>query len=572
MLIWGFDKGFVLYDGGSNLLRYQYIQPSQTNSWFLEHLLVKAIIPQSLRTIVALRYIALMLNIVSSLLFGFALSRLASLINGKSLNKILLMLMMLAGLTLSYTVLPPELSYNNLSQFFLVSSTALLILAVTQHGVWSSVFAAAAGLATVFLGVTKIPTGLIFGMTALPVLIFFESGLKGRSLSYLVTLLVAFVTVSMIVRPDFNWFVENFMSMANHPTRNHYSLRVENIASLMFSLLETLGLSLIIVGSWRFAKRHTDKDAFRLVCLCAGVLLLTVYFSTIILSQVYGASIAADFLTMPLFVLLLWRQIKSIAPHGTAIGNNDHLKRTNPLGQFLPLLSLLFVIPYFGAVGAMGDLSRMANFYMITILGLTGLLVDRWHSKVHVSILAVFYVYIVVMSIWHYIQYPFGLHPLYKHTDKYKGVRYEPDEAEYFRKAEAILRENGFSPKQGIIAERTPGLVYLMNTFEPGGVLFDAFYLDDYLENLARDGIAMKPVIISHTWGRPHAVEMSRNKANKSKFVIGLEQTIGVDFYKDYTLTAQCSCDLRTTYFYFPKEKLAVPRYAELKMGGHYSE
>jgi len=146
ILAWGFNKAFDFTDAGYYLLRYQDKQPIEYGGHMYEHILVRAVLPANLRNVTPLRIISVVLNLLSSLLFAFALAKMLKKWTQRKGSFAFVFFMVFAGFVFSYAGSPSELSYNSLTQFFLISGAALLIMALQsepQHKLW---LASAAGL------------------------------------------------------------------------------------------------------------------------------------------------------------------------------------------------------------------------------------------------------------------------------------------------------------------------------------------------------------------------------------------------------------------------------------------
>ena len=553
VLMWGFDKGFILYDGGSYLLRYQDIQPSLTNTWLLEHILVKALIPASLRTIVGLRYIALFLNLFSTMFFAFALTKLTRAINGQRLHPGLLIMLGLSGLTLSYTAMPPELSYNNLSQFFLIAASGSVMLSMSDTGVKANIMVVLAGVLSFLLLLSKIPTGAVYAAIALVVFILSERGPKIKALVYFLSLAFALAAASLVLKPDWEWFLRSLKVMAGSPETNQFIARVNNIGLLIWALAKSIVFAFVVGMLWRLSNSTRLNDKIKIISLCAVIFALTLYFTLMIIAQAQGLYLTFSYIALPVVLSIINVFFKNGSQTLNSAKLSNHANAPYQLIKHAPLLAFLFLSPLIGSLGSFVELDRIGAYYLLPVLAIPVLMTALNGNIVHKAVLLTFMLYLTLMSLWQYIQYPFQHNPLYLHTEEYKGVKYEPVTARYLLTLEQVLKQNGFVREQGIIAERTPGLVYLMGTFQPGGVLFDNSYLSEYFEHLKQEELKLRPVVISHSWAHLNPVEICGELSSRSEFEIGLLETTGIDFAAEYDLKACVKGRYCTTYVYFPR-------------------
>ncbi len=147
------------------------------------------------------------------------------------------------------------------------------------------------------------------------------------------------------------------------------------------------------------------------------------------------------------------------------------------------------------------------------------------------------------MGLYHYVQHPFVIRPLYHQSETYKGIKYDPESAVFFKRTENALNKHGFNKKQGLVVAYTaPGLVYLMDTFQPGGVLWKEERQGEYFRRLKKSPLKLKPAVIS-LYGVPD-----------EKFISGFNDATGLDFERDYWLSDEYKSYYRfsTAYVYFP--------------------
>lgn len=537
VLAWGFDKGFLLTDGGHYVLRYQDKQPSETSTWILEHLLVKAIVPSDMRDIVSLRYIGLIINLLSSAFFGFALSVTYRRIHRRSINLIFLVLIALAGLVVSYPGMPAELSYNSLSQFFILLAAALVVLSTLFHGGKSLVLAGLAGFAGAFLTLVKIPAGMAFLCLALIVL--FIAGKKTSALVFLGLLMLTVIVIMQWLDLDLNWFQNNLRQMVGNPQKNHFLVRITAPLVFAWTWVQAMIFAGLIAFTWKKFQDPEARQGIRTSALIIFTLCLTVWMGYHVLRHAFGYSITSDFLVSGVLIIcfaLMFRSgsIKKSFP--------CLLKKFKQKRSFVAVFVLLLLVPLAGAIGSWVELNLISKYYLISILGLLALLLP-WFGKIRCNLLlAGLSLYLVFMGLWQYVYYPFGLKPLFRQTEYFREIRFEPEMAEFLRHTEKVLSDNGFIEQQGIIAPLSPGLVYLMGSHQPGGIIWSENYLDDYFDNLRKTHLQMLPVIISQSGGL------------EDEFIEGFNRSTGLDFNRDYWLADSSPSCAGVTNIFFPNE------------------
>lgn len=131
----------------------------------------------------------------------------------------------------------------------------------------------------------------------------------------------------------------------------------------------------------------------------------------------------------------------------------------------------------------------------------------------------------IFLGLFVYVQRPYRSKPLYTQKYDYNGVKYDLDKANFLRQTENILKINGFRAEQGmIVAYKNPGLVYLMKSYHPGGILWSEKTENSYFLMLSKFHCKQKPAVVSI------------NKDISPKFVDKLNAATQWDFYKDYHL------------------------------------
>lgn len=538
VLAWGFDKGFLLSDGGHYLLRYQDIQPSETHTWILEHFLVKSFIPAWLRTITGLRYLGLCINLFSSALFGLAIWRVSKQFLKKGSNTPLLVLMMLAGLILSYSFLPCELSYLSLSQFFINISGSFLILSMLSRKSTAILSIIISAVSCSFLTITKIPAGSAF--VALAVLALIMSKRRRSAVLFIVTWLIFLAMMWLHYRLDISWFITDIRQMLLNTDKNHFHVR----ALRPFELAGTLGGALIVAAlisySIQLFSKRKDSKAIQTAALIGITLTLTVWLVYGALQPFFGSYVKSDFIVMPIFYIVCTYLFRGISLNSIIPTITASYKRHR---EFAGIALLLLCIPYAGALGSWGSMNLMSKYFLISHLGMLYLLIPFWQFKYRNHIAWAYTIFLIAAGTWSYVMYPMGYGPLYKQTIEYKGIRYEPEMAKHLRLIEDTLRNNGFRKDQGIIAPLSPGIIYLMGSFSPGGILWSKDYLEGYLKNLKATELQLNPVVIICPGGM------------SDEFVNGLKEATGLDLNRDYRMEHNAEL-VGYWQIYFPIDKV----------------
>lgn len=287
--------------------------------------------------------------------------------------------------------------------------------------------------------------------------------------------------------------------------------------------------------------------------MCLAILTATVWVVLKFVSHAYGEQILLSFAMLPILFYVSGLLIDRIALRRIKQAGFEHVIKNNTNDKRFPVYTLLMLSPIIGSFGCSLPQDWIAVYYLTPIMGLTALLISKRVQNMHIVVLSAFSLYLILMGMFHYIQYPFGLNSLYKQKVVYKGIKYEPDTASYLFKLERVLNDSGFFEEQGMIVERTPGIVYLMGSFQPGGILFDNTYLNYYMNNLGKTELQYKPVIISHTWYRLKSVDVSMSGDRDNPFYLGLSNATGIDFYEDYYLASSVSNSEFYTRIYVPK-------------------
>ncbi len=536
-LIWGFDKGFLLSDGGFTLLRYQDIQPTDTRSWILDHLIVKALVPSSLRTILGLRYLGFVLNLFSSTIFGLAIYKASkSIFRKNNLRLDLLVLMMLAGFVLSYSFLPSELSYLSLGQFFINISAAMILVSIKSKKIPAISAVCISAVCCSLLVLTRFPSGIALSVIGFVYLII----MNRRELAgvFLVTFLVLVVMLWFHFNLDYNWFVHNVRGMLENPDKNHFQVRAIRQVEMIGILFGAFLAAVLVSYSLHVFHKEGVSKARRLVALVVSIFVLTVWLSYSAIQPFFGSYIKSDFLIAPSLLIVTThfykKKILSLSILFDIIRKNRETVVTS---------LLLFCIPYIGSLGSWGSMNLYSKYNSISHLGLVFLLLPYCRLAKRNILAYVYALLLVIAGSWSYVMNPMGSTPLFKQTHEFRGIRYEPEMAMQLKFISQILRDSGFRNEQGIIAPLTPGIVYLMDSFSPGGVVWSDRYLEDYLDILRTTELQQNPLVIIYS---PGAL---------AGFTEGFKEATGLDINEDYDLISKASDNIGVVQIYFPKIK-----------------
>ncbi|MCK9309809.1 MAG: hypothetical protein M0P99_06025 [Candidatus Cloacimonetes bacterium] len=541
ILIWGFDKGFDVTDVGFYVLRYQQNQPSEPSGHWFEHIVVKTIIPPSWRTIKSVKYLGLFINLLSTIIFAWAISITHKKMHGHRISFSLLVLMMLPPIVHSVAGLPSGLSYNTLNQLFLIISAALLLLCISYDGVPSLAFAALAAGVSSMLYLAKLPTGLVMSLCASLVLLFSGADRWRRLLTYISSNLVFLFLWSIVFKPNFilkyyDVYINSFVK------GSHYSpnMLLRSITETVIVVLITFTIAILIsTAFWLFSLKR-DSKIQQTVFLCIGVVLLTVYCSLHVIAHLLGYYVLSQLFLMVIFLMIFTAILQHIGLRGNMV---DAIAEYKPYKRFLPLLPLLIVVPYLGAFGAYFPMDETSKYYFASFMGAIALLIPLLRFKYTKLVVICLSFYLTSVGLYHYIEFPFKSEPLYKQTVEYKGIKYDPETAHYLKLTEETLTRHGFNKEQGlIVAYGAPGIVYLMGSYHPGGILWAIKDQDEYFRVLKKCHLKLKPLVIS-IYG-----------ASSEVFVAGFNDATGLDFYRDYWLVdpTEFKGISSPPYMYFP--------------------
>ncbi|GAB1468152.1 hypothetical protein MASR2M64_08580 [Candidatus Cloacimonadota bacterium] len=524
ILAWGFNKAFDFTDAGYYLLRYQDKQPIEYGGHMYEHILVRAVLPANLRNVTPLRIISVVLNLLSSLLFAFALAKMLKKWTQRKGSFAFVFFMVFAGFVFSYAGSPSELSYNSLTQFFLISGAALLIMALQsepQHKLW---LASAAGATLSFCMLSKLPTGLAVMVVAVGLLLLSKEQRRSAVLLFCLSWAGVLGILAMTLKPSFiSYYANYFLDLSKYIIYKPNLLvkSIIDIAKLnILAMCQALAANIVL---WWAQK--TPKPVCRISLRLTALSLVLYFITERIVDHIHGQMLLSDFLMYFVYLAIFYIAISSrkggIADiKGWLAYLKEHLLSCAMLG-------FLLILPYLGALGTSNSLNWGAKYYYASMMGalaLIGLISEIPKIKTFAMVIAF---YLITIGMFHYVQYPYRSKPLYLHNFAYKGINYDYQKWTFLQQTETILKRYGFNPEQGIItAYKCPGLVYLNDSFQPGSLLWSEESEDLYFAILAKSQITAKPVI------------MSIGKELSDSFISKLNAALKIDFSSEYHLMA----------------------------------
>ncbi|MDD2228675.1 MAG: hypothetical protein PHY48_04605 [Candidatus Cloacimonetes bacterium] len=542
IIAWGFNKAFDFTDAGYYLLRYQDKQPLEYGGHMYEHVLVRAVFPANLRTVIPLRIIGLVLNLLSSLLFAFSLSKmLKKWAKGKNSFSFVFFLVF-AGFVFSYSGSPSELSYNSLNQFFLISGASLLILALQsepKHKLW---FTSAAGATLSFCMLSKLPTGLVVAVLATALLLLSRDRRRLAILVFCLSWAGVLGIVAVTIKPNFISYYANFYLDLNKYIIYDSSLLKKSIIDIaklnILVICQALAVNILL---WWAQK--TPKPVLQVTLRLAALGSVLYFITERIVDHLQGDMLLSDFLMYFVYLAIFYiaisgRKVSVAAIKGWLAYLKEHLLSC-------AIVVFILILPYLGALGTSNPLNWGAKYYYAAIMGalaLTALLSEIPRIKTLSIVIAL---YMIAMGMFHYVQYPYHSKPLYTQNIEYKGIKYDYQKWVFLQQTETILKRYGFSPEQGIItAYKCPGLVYLNDSFQPGSVLWSQETEDLYFAILSRNYITAKPVLLSI------------GKEPSDSFISKLNTAMKIDFSSDYKLMASYPYydENSKVYVYFPSQ------------------
>lgn len=526
IVFWGLNKGFDITDGGCSVLRYQTIQPSEPCDYWYDHIFVKAIVPESLRSIMALRLLGFSINIAIALLFSMAIARYYRLLYGKYPSYAITCLCGLSGFINSYPGMPPDLSYNSLNQALLLGGTATFLLAQSAKLKRKQLLYLITGLIAGLTIAVKLPSALGFIIVTIVVIRWIEPLPNRMLLVFIGGVAVASVLLNCFVSPNFINIYSRAIQDVLHSNSIH---NVHLFGRRFLDLAGTILFSSVygcFLGASLWVYRHA-RDPLKKNGALLSLLFLTVSFLVYqSINSWFGSIIKSHFYVIWIFSLLIYEILSSRNDYKEhkGVGTATWMSK-----EQAPVLILLFSIPYIGAVVSAVDWDFISKYYFITYTGLLMILSHSWGRKKQALLLIAIMIYTIVVNLYVYVQHPFGHGPLYRQTIEYQGIFIDAERAKFFRDVKMIFLKNQIDPQDGIIvAYSSPGLAYILGGYEPGGILWKEKQQSNYFDNLKRLKLTTKPAIISLTH------ELSDD------FIEQFNQSTDTDFWNQYKLAGSC--------------------------------
>ena len=542
-MIWGLDKGFDVTDGGCSVLRYQQAQPNLPCDYWYDHILVKAIVPKAFRSIIDLRYLGFVLNLLISLSFALAIRALYIRLHSGKPHPGILILCMTAGFIASYPGMPSDLSYNSLNQFFLIGAVSALIYYVAGTAKLGILSLFVSAVMTGFVYAVKLPSGMIFTVVALLVITLRAKGLS-MSLYYLAFLILTIAALNIFIKPGFiSHYLKTYSSVVSNESLHSFNLLYVESLRLAAQILLTCVLTLpVSVAFWlgNISSASWVKTLSRLF----GIFCVALFLMRHLMLTIDGEPLSSQVLVAVIVFQIYSRILGCIGRRGSL---SIAVKRYQNVLTYVPLMIVLFFLPYIGAFGSAVKWDIISKYYYITLTGLIWVLIPKepsFKAKWGISLLILCTIF---ASIYVYVWHPFGQEALFLQTEPYHGVKIDPQRKEYLLRLERMLKDNSFDPEQGmIVAYTAPGIVYLMGSHHPGGILWKPKRQAGYFTNLSQSKLYYRPVVLSLHY---HVLP---------EFITGFESATGFSFERDYKLVGEIPYPngVSSSYIYFPMNKV----------------
>jgi hypothetical protein len=525
VLIWGFDKAFDFTDAGYYLLRYQDNQPLEFGGHMYEHVLVRAVLPANMRKVIPLRFIGLLINLLSSVCLSLAITNVLKRWKGLSHGFPFVFLMVFSGLVFSYAGSPSELSYNSLNQFFLISGSAWLVLAVGGGEKYKLLYAAAAGAMLSVCVLVKLPTGL--GAAAIgSVMILLSDKKRGWALLIFWMAGAAVLgAVALLLKPSFITYYANYYQYLSKYIIYDADLLIKSLKDIVFININVLWKASLVILCARFAQ-IARKPTLKVLLYYAAICIAGIFVILRTAHHMQGQMLMSDFILFFGYVLcgyaiFIYRSKSPPTISGCICYIKDNL-------GYLTIVIMLVFLPYLGALGSSNPLNWGAKFYYASLMGGVAMIAMLSLSTKAQKLTLLLAVYLSVAGLFQYVQHPYRSQPLYLHNNNFRGIKYDYHKWAFLHQTETILNRYGFRAEQGMIAVyKNPGLAYLFGSFQPGSVLWSKETEDLYFAILDKSKVEMMPVILSI--GQELSVEFSAK----------LNAAMKIDFYRDYHLTAK---------------------------------
>ena len=541
VLVWGFDKAFDLTDAGFYLLRYSDAQAIENGGVLYDSVLIKALLPDSFRQVIPLRFIALGLNLAALLCFTFATLRVLARWGKSKYAPLAVVFCLFAGFMQSYAGTPSELSYNTLNQFLLMSGVAFVSLTFAGRSKVNYLYVGMAGLLFSCMLLSKLPSGLAVMILSSGLLLISDNAKRTLAVFWFVAI-VFLAIVYVAVKPDFVHYYLNGMRIVKEGSEYGSGLLLKSIMDAIKLNLKIIIQVVISIGLYRLSTAYPDKRLLKNgLRLLAGISLIALYSKSCGRHFKNAEIIHSDILLTTIYLFVFYYATQARQGIIASFQAARNYVRTNRM--LVALMVFMLCIPYAGALGTNNSLNWGAKFYYLPYLAILLMLGSLGSNKIMSGLSILLAVYMILHAGFIYVEHPYRAKPLYAHKYEYKGIKYNLDKYRFLQQTEGMLNRFGFEPGQGLItAYKAPGLVYLMNSHQPGGVLWSEETEDLYFKGLANTALVKKPFVLG--LGNPLS----------ASFISRFDNATRWSFSKDYRLVASYPDDSgkAMAYLYVP--------------------
>ncbi len=471
--LFDFNKGFDITDEGYNvqLLRSKFVGTS--NTYFFEvYRLMFGWLPYQLW---AFRIVSTLLLFVSNGLLVFGAFRYF-----KLPFKPLYVAVALLGIPLAVSLDSVTLSYNFATAVFTLSAVGLYLLALTHHsGHTRNLFLVLSGICTAMVAMCKITSGMaLLGVLAILVWVMFLS--RWKSLLWFCLGWILYQSIHAIFATPFWTQLQLLMEAGpifSQMDPNYSPLNMLNVAWLYTR--GQLELCLVFGIGW-MAYRYTPVRLKILPLL--GTVAYAWYLFAISVYQLTGYVVvvfAAFCLALAIVHHSQWKTITR-----------------NQLMDGLVYL-LLWSIPMMVSLGTNNNYNYNYVFAASPLLVLGVVLLHRnrgylqWYGPVLMVFITIAITHICYTKI---LFQPYRILPLAQQTQPitdmpvFSGMKLDSSTANRFLGLKNAMVKHGFtSDKPVICLGKMQGVVSVLETTTPGGVMFSPVFKELYLLNLQSD-------------------------------------------------------------------------------------
>ena len=541
-IIWGLNKGFDFQDGGFYLLRYQKNQPFYPGIIF-EHILIQKFLPDKFLNILSLRYLSLILNIFGTAFFSFGLYRYLQLELKIKSSYFKLLLFNFSFLIISYAHSPSDLSYNSLNAFVFFISVGLFLLGYCYKRPF--IFLMFAGLIISFSVLIKISAGILAILIFSVMIILLFNNVYKNVFGFIGGVAFTLSFISIFIQPNFfTYFYDGYILLVKGESVYNENLLLNTTIETLYQLTKLFIISLFISIMLIFFQK-SKKVIYKYGSLAILTIILYYSYDRYIERMIFMGYFSAHLFILVIFSIGAYFLIKSILDKKSITHIYKEIKTKY---KNLLILLFLFILPFVGAFGHAGSSGLMSasRLYFIFFGGLLFIIYKLLMKDIIKWIYVFLSFFLLFMGTYSYVHYPYRLLPLYLQNVDFKGIKYDNETATFLRIVEEKLIENKFKKEQGIIAAYTmPGLIYLMDSFSPGGILWSQISEDLYFENLKNTELQLLPFIFVN------------NDELNAKFIYKLEKNSRINFHKQYSKICEIEYP-NHDIFYGLQEKFSI--------------